>query len=145
MGQSGMWWSPSTWGCPGAGRCHQSCLGTWCQAGHGREVEVRTCSTALTSSTLESHPVPLLLQGCSWVLLEHTGGINCFKASVRVSVWWRQGTLDPAARKRSCRAATGSVPSRVDSAAELIFGHVFLFSLRLSHRLHFQLISVQEN
>lgn len=145
MGQSSTWWSPSAWGCPGAGRCHHSCLGIWCQAGNGRGVEVRACSTTLTSSALDSHPVRLSLQGHSRVLLGHTGGINCFKAHVRVSVWRQQGTLDAAARKRSCRAATGSVPSQVDSAAELIFGRVFLFSLRLNHHLHFQLISVLKN
>lgn len=68
----------------------------------------------------------LSLHRHSRVLPGHTGGISRFKASVRVAVWQQQGALDPAARKCSCR----SVPSQVDSAAELIFGKVFLVSLR---------------
>lgn len=141
------WASPACSGHPppGAGRCHQSHLGTWCQAGGGRGVEVRACSTALTSSALESRPAPHSLQGCSQVLLGHTGGISCFKNSIRVSIWWQQGTFNPAARKHSCRAATGSVPSQFVSAAELILGQVFLFSLRLNNHLHFQIISILEN
>lgn len=47
-----------------------------------------------THSTLESHPVLFSVQGCSQVLLGHTRGINCCKASVRISVFsWAHSTL----------------------------------------------------
>lgn len=124
------WASPACGGHPlpgdvqvlGDATGEHECPGTWCQAGDGRGVEVRVCSTALTSSALESHPVLLSLQGCSWALLGHTAGINCFKASVRVSVWRQQSTLDPAARKRSCRAAVDQCPHKLIQQLNLFSG-----------------------
>lgn len=44
-------------------------------------------------SSGESHPALLWWQGHSWMLLGHAGGINCSKASLRVSALVEAGHI----------------------------------------------------
>lgn len=125
----------SPWRCSGSGRCHQSHLRTWCQAGGDRQVEVRTDSTAVSSPAPESHPASPPDKAAA----VHCLGTREERIVLKLEsefVWQQQGTLTPAAKTHSYGAATGSVPSQVDSATELFLRKVLLSS-RSNHWLYF--------
>lgn len=78
-------------------------------------------------SALANYPALLSGQGCSQVLLGYTRGIDCFKASVRISVRSQRGTLNAAAMKLLLDQGSHKL-------TQLTFGQVWkvLFSLRFS-------------